>query len=286
MKYWNFNGVKDMTEQKYWQAMHHILLASAQTVQIGHAIDLTNQIGMMVAYETSYPLNCKPENVLHDILTSHKETGFFCDVQCRGAYPNYILKEWERNGITVEMEPGDLELLKAGTIDFIGFSYYYSKVNTLDKDAPKTGEHKGEMYKNPYLKETDWGWQTDPVGLRIACNQLYDKYQKPLFVVENGLGAGDSFNENGEIEDDYRIECLKDHIEQLGKAIEIDGIPVLGYTTWGCIDLVSAGTGEMKKRYGFIYVDMDDEGNGTLERKRKKSFDWYKNVIASNGTVL
>lgn len=283
---WETFGTHSRSLQTYYQAMHHVFVASALAVKIGHEIDKSNKVGMMIAYETIYPEDCNPDNYMANILQLHKSVDFFCDVQCRGEYPNYKLKEFERENIYIHKDIDDDRILKEGTVDFIGFSYYYSQVSTVREDAEKTVSFEDRMIKNPYLKETDWGWQTDPVGLRVACNELYDRYQLPLFVVENGLGAIDIVDCDGCIDDDYRIDYLKKHIIELEKAINIDGIPVMGYTTWGCIDLVSAGTGEMKKRYGFIYVDKDDEGNGDLTRKIKKSFNWYKKVIESNGDCL
>ena len=206
-------------------------------------------------------------------------------MQARGKYPNYVLKELERKGIKIEMQPGDEELLQAHTVDFVSFSYYSTRVATSDKLEETQGNIFASV-KNPYLKASEWGWQIDPLGLRTTMNDIYDRYQKPLFIVENGLGAVDTPDENGYVEDDYRIDYLAKHIQAMKDAVEIDGVDLLGYTTWGCIDLVSAGTGEMKKRYGFIYVDCDNEGNGTLKRTKKKSFDWYKKVIASNGEDL
>lgn len=283
---WDMLGIKDINNEKYYQAMHHIFVASAKAVQIGHIIDPDNKIGMMIAYETSYPEDCNPNNYMLNIENMRKKSQFYCDVQCRGYYPNYKLKEFERDGINILLEPEDAKTLRQGTIDFIGFSYYYSNVNTVREDAEKTKDYGSKMIKNPYLEETEWGWQIDPVGLRVACNELYDRYQLPLFVVENGIGLIENKDTNGEIKDDSRIKYFKEHIKELEKAIHIDGIPVMGYTTWGCIDIVSAGTGEMKKRYGFIYVDMDDAGKGSLKREKKKSFYWYKKVIASNGEDL
>lgn len=182
------------------------------------------------------------------------------------------------------MEDGDKELLKNHTVDFISFSYYSSRCACANPDDnSKTAGNIFASVKNPHLKASEWGWQIDPLGLRITMNNLYDRYQKPLFIVENGLGAVDIPDENGYVEDDYRIDYLRQHIKTMKDAVELDGVDLLGYTTWGCIDLVSAGTGEMKKRYGFIYVDKDNDGNGTLKRSKKKSFEWYKKVIASNG---
>jgi 6-phospho-beta-glucosidase len=203
----------------------------------------------------------------------------------RGYYPVYKLKEYERQGVELKMEDGDLEILKEGCVDYLGFSYY-----TSNCVATENGEAIGGNFsmgvKNPYIKASDWGWQIDGIGLRIALNTLWERYQKPLFVVENGLGAVDKIEEDGSIQDDYRIAYLKEHIEQMDIAVNQDGVDLIGYTPWGCIDLVSAGTGEMKKRYGFIYVDRDDVGNGSLNRSKKKSFYWYKKVIESNGAEL
>ena len=194
----------------------------------------------------------------------------------------------ERAGIALQVEPGDEQLLKEGTVDFISFSYYSSRCTTVDPELMNKANGNAIMdaVKNPYLKASDWGWAIDPVGLRITMNSLYDRYQKPLFIVENGLGAVDKVEADGSIHDTYRIDYLRAHIEQMEKAVNEDGLPLLGYTTWGPIDLVSASTGEMKKRYGFIYVDKDNEGKGTLARSRKDSFYWYKKVIASDGEDL
>ena len=208
-------------------------------------------------------------------------------MQARGEYPNYAKKEWERQGITVEMTEQDLQLLKDHTVDFISFSYYASRVASGDPaEREKTAGNIFASLKNPYLESSEWGWQIDPLGLRITLNTIWDRYQKPMFIVENGLGAVDTPNEAGEIEDDYRIDYLAAHVKAMRDAINEDGVVLWGYTTWGCIDLVSAGTGEMKKRYGFIYVDRDNEGKGTLARSRKKSFYWYKEVIATNGASV
>ena len=186
----------------------------------------------------------------------------------------------------LDMTEEDRRLLKENTVDFISFSYYSSRCASADARIDKTEGNVFATLKNPYLKASEWGWQIDPLGLRMTMNVLYDRYQKPLFIVENGLGAVDHPDENGYVEDDYRIDYLKQHILAMMDAVESDGVKLLGYTSWGCIDLVSASTGEMKKRYGFIYVDKDDQGNGTLKRSRKKSFYWYKKVIETNGACL
>lgn len=211
----------------------------------------------------------------------------FGDVYARGEYPSYIFKEWERKGYHIRMEEEDAEILRNGIVDYIGFSYYMTNAVKADSAAEGSGlDGFPGSVPNPYVSKSDWGWQIDPVGLRYALNLLYERYQKPLFIVENGFGAIDKLEEDGTIRDDYRIAYLKAHIEQMKKAVLDDGVRLLGYTPWGCIDCVSFTTGEMKKRYGFIYVDKNNDGSGTLERKKKQSFEWYKNVIASNGEIL
>ncbi|OTN86519.1 6-phospho-beta-glucosidase [Enterococcus sp. 7E2_DIV0204] len=273
-------------EQVKYQAAHHELLASAIATKIAHEVDPENQVGCMLAAGTNYAYTCKPEDVWA-ARKADRENFFFIDVQSRGEYPAYALKELEREGIELPIEDGDLELLKEHTVDFISFSYYSSRVQSTDPAVnEQTAGNIFASVKNPYLEASEWGWQIDPLGLRTTMNDLYDRYQKPLFIVENGLGAVDTPDENGNVIDDYRIEYLAAHIQAMKDAVELDGVDLLGYTTWGCIDLVSAGTGEMKKRYGFIYVDRDNEGNGTLKRSKKKSFDWYKKVIATNGEDL
>ena len=268
-----------------YRAAHHELLASAIATKIAHEIDPDNQIGCMLAAGEFYPYDCKPENVL-EAQRLNRENLFFIDVQSRGKYPNYALKELERKNIILPIEDGDLEILAENIVDFISFSYYSSRVARVQDEAELSAGNIFESATNPYLKSSEWGWQIDPKGLRITMNSVYDRYQKPLFVVENGLGAIDQPNADGFVEDDYRISYMADHIAEMKKAVELDGVELLGYTSWGCIDLVSAGTGEMSKRYGFIYVDRDDMGNGTLARTPKKSFHWYKQVIASNGEDL
>lgn len=268
-----------------YTAAHHELVASAWATKIGHAINPENKIGCMLAAGSYYPYSCNPKDVVASIEDNHRNY-FFIDVQSRGYYPNYALKEFARNGFEIPFADGDKELLKENTVDFISFSYYQSKVSKASRDVEKTKGNMFESVKNPYLEQNEWGWQIDPLGLRVTMNDLYDRYQKPLFIVENGLGAKDVLNEDGTVHDDYRIEYLKAHIKAMKEAVELDGIELLGYTTWGPIDLVSAGTGEMSKRYGFIYVDRDDLGNGSLKRYKKDSFYWYKKVIESNGEKL
>ena len=279
-----FEASKNVQNQQ--QAIYHILLASAKAVTLGHKINPNFKIGLMIANILFYPETCKPLDSIKEMEMARDFKDFYYDVQCRGYYPNYKLKELERQNIVLKTEEGDQELLKEGTVDFISFSYYNSSViSTKEVKEGSSGNQMGGA-KNPYLEESEWGWPIDAEGLRLVLNRLYDKYQLPLMIVENGLGALDTIEEDGSINDDYRISYLRKHIEQMKIAIEYDGVEIWGYTPWGCIDLVSAGTGEMKKRYGFVYVDMDDLGNGSLKRTKKKSFDWYKKVIQSNGEEL
>lgn len=283
-----FEEGESQTQAKYISA-HHELLASAWATKIGHEIDPENKIGCMLAAGDYYPYCCMPEDVWQ-AKCKDRENLMFIDVQARGYYPNYAKKFFEREGIQIEMTSEEERLLKENTVDFISFSYYSSRCVTTRKDVD---ESQGNAFKgttNPYLKASEWGWQIDPLGLRITMNSLYDRYQKPLFIVENGLGAKDELvlDETGQytVKDTYRIEYLKAHIEAMKQAIDEDGVELWGYTPWGCIDLVSASTGEMSKRYGFIYVDRKDDGSGSLARYKKASFDWYKEVIASNGENL
>lgn len=276
----------DNEAQIKFTAAHNQLVASAYATKIAHEVDPNNKVGCMLAAGNYYPYTCHPEDVFK-AMNLDRENYFFIDVQSRGEYPKYALKQLEREKIDVGMTEEDKKVLKENTVDFISFSYYSSRTASADPEVNKTTA--GNIFasiKNPYLKASEWGWQIDPLGLRITMNMLYDRYQKPLFIVENGLGAKDTLTENGEVIDDYRIDYLKAHIKSFMDAVELDGIELWGYTPWGCIDLVSAGTGEMSKRYGFIYVDRDDAGNGSLKRSKKKSFTWYKNVISSNGENL
>lgn len=269
-----------------YQSAHHQLVASAKATKLAHEINPEFKIGCMLAAGTTYANTCDPEDVWKSI-EKDREDYLFIDVQSRGEYPSYAKKILERKNITIDMEDGDEKLLKENTVDFISFSYYSSRLTSANPiEAEQTEGNVFATLKNPYLKASDWGWQIDPLGLRITMNLLYDRYQKPLFIVENGLGATDTPDANGYVEDDYRIDYLREHIKAMRDAVNVDGVELIGYTTWGCIDLVSNGTGEMKKRYGFIYVDKDNEGNGTLKRSKKKSFNWYKNVIESNGADL
>jgi 6-phospho-beta-glucosidase len=273
-------------EETMYQVLHHQFVASAQVVKLGHAINPAFQIGCMLACVPIYPYSCHPDDMIYSV-EAMRERFLFTDVQVRGYYPSYILKEWERRGFTIQMEPGDEQTLREGCTDYIGLSYYMSNaVSTqISSESNSIVSFPGSV-PNPHVKASDWGWQIDPVGLRYSLNLLYERYQKPLFIVENGFGAIDKPEADGSIHDDYRIAYLKSHIEQMMKAVTEDGVELMGYTPWGCIDCVSFTTGQYSKRYGFIYVDKHDDGTGTLARSRKASFDWYKQVIASNGDTL
>lgn len=278
-----FNPGENQEQVKY-QAAHHELVASASVTRLAHEINPANQVGCMLAGGNFYPYSCKPEDVW-TALEKDRENLFFIDVQARGAYPSYAARVFRDKQVVIEKLPGDDEILK-NTVDFVSFSYYASRCAAASMNESNTSAaNVVKSLKNPHITASEWGWGIDPLGLRITMNTLYDRYQKPLFLVENGLGARDTVQADGSVNDDYRIEYLKAHIKAMKDAID-DGVPLLGYTPWGCIDLVAASTGEMGKRYGFIYVDRDDAGAGTLNRTRKKSFYWYQKVIASNGEWL
>ena len=277
-------GMPDNVQNRF-QALHHQFLASAEAVRYAHENYPQFRMGCMIAFGTTYPLTCDPDDVLKNQAASNRLNWYCGDVQVRGAYPYFAKRLWAEQGVEIRMEPGDAELLKKGTVDFYTFSYYMSNCITTHKDvAPISGNLFGGV-KNPYLKASDWGWQIDPKGLRYTLNEIYARYQIPLMVVENGLGAHDVKAEDGRIHDSYRIDYLRQHIEQMAEAVK-DGVDLMGYTPWGCIDLVSASTGEMAKRYGFIYVNKFDDGTGDLSRERKDSFYWYKRVIETNGAEL
>ncbi|MBR0257117.1 MAG: 6-phospho-beta-glucosidase, partial [Synergistaceae bacterium] len=307
VKYWiTFNEINMLLHMSYmgagivfaegedkerikYTAAHHELLASAEAVRLAHEIMPGAKFGCMLAAGQFYPYSCNPEDI-HDGLEKDRDNYFFIDIQARGEYPVWALKRLERAGISDIITEADVETLKAGTVDYVAFSYYCSRCTTADPEIFAKHQRPGNAVfravENPYLKHTEWGWQIDPLGLRITVNTLYDRYNKPLFVVENGLGAADTVEPDGKIHDAYRIEYLRSHLLALRDAITEDGIPVMGFTAWGCIDLVSASSGEMRKRYGLIYVDKDDSGQGSLKRVRKDSFAWYRGVIESNGTSL
>ena len=286
------NEIKEMefmdqvdVPQNRFQGLHHQFVASALAVKMAHEIDPNYQVGCMQIMATSYGLTCNPDDQIENQQKNHLMNWFCSDVQCRGKYPNYIKRYFKENNIEIKMEEGDEEILATGPVDFYTCSYYMSNCQTADKT--KEGG-KGNILggvPNPYLKASDWGWQIDPVGLRYSLNEIYDRYQLPIFVVENGLGAYDTIDEDGKVRDSYRIDYLRSHIEQMHEAV-LDGVDLRGYTPWGCIDLVSASTGEMAKRYGFIFVERYDDGTGDFARRRKESFYWYRKVIETNGEDL
>ena len=277
-------GIPD-NEGLRFQALHHQFVASAKAVAFAHEHYPQFQMGDMNIFAAFYPLTCDPDDVLACQQRNQMVNWFCSDIQVRGEYPHYARRYFAERGIEIKTEPGDEEILRKGTVDFYTFSYYMSNcITTHETGAQVSGNGLGGE-KNPYLKASDWGWQIDPKGLRWSLNEIYDRYRIPLMVVENGLGAFDKLEADGTIHDPYRIDYLRQHIQQMGEAVK-DGVDLRGYTTWGPIDLVSAGTGEMAKRYGFIYVDKYDDGTGDLTRRRKDSFYWYKKVIATNGEDL
>ena len=268
-----------------WQALHHQFVASARAIHYAHETYPELRVGCMATKNLKYPKTCKPEDCLQ-FLRETEEDAAYTDVQVFGEYPYVVRRLWEREGIRVDMKPGDLGELKAGTVDFVSFSYYASLVVSAEKDPAALASANllvGE--KNPYLESTPWGWQIDPVGLRYSLNQMYARYKLPVFVAENGLGTVDEFD-GTTVDDAYRIDYVRRHLQQVLLAIHEDGVDCFGYTYWGCIDCIAGSTSQMKKRYGFIYVDQDDDGSGTLERFRKRSFGWFHDVIASNGESL
>ena len=271
--------------QDRFQGLHHQFVASALTVRMAHEIDPDYKVGCMIAYMLSYPLTCDPGDVE---LARERNTvnNYYCsDVMVRGSYPYFAPRVWKENGVELNITDEDREILRAGTVDFYSHSYYMSICASCDPEKDKASGNILGGARNPYLKATAWEWQIDPMGLRIMLNEVYGRYGIPIMVVENGLGTQDTVNEDGSIDDGYRIDYLRDHIKAMKEALK-DGVEIWGYTPWGCIDLVSNADGEMAKRYGFIYVDKQDDGTGSYARSRKKSFYWYKNVIATNGRDL
>lgn len=278
------NQVPD-NKQARFQALHHMFVASAKAIKYAHEHYPHFKLGNMNLFATSYPLTPDPDDVVANQQSMNINNWYCSDVQVRGEYPYYAKRFFRENGIAIQMQPGDEEILKQGTVDFYTFSYYMTSCITTHGNAESTDGNIIAGGKNPYLKSSDWGWQIDPKGLRYSLNEIYARYQLPMMVVENGLGAYDEKGKDGIVHDTYRIDYLRQHIEQMKEAVE-DGVELMGYTPWGCIDLVSASTGEMAKRYGFIYVNKFDDGTGDLSRERKESFFWYQKVIATNGEDL
>ncbi|MDQ0178330.1 6-phospho-beta-glucosidase [Bacillus chungangensis] len=281
--------VKDKSEhylRDCYQAVHHQFVAAAMITRDLHAMMPEAKMGCMIAFFTTYPATCNPDDVIQMMLDNQYDNFFYTDVMIRGKYPKYMNRFFVDEGISLVMEEGDLELLANYPADYLAFSYYMSSISSAKADElVQTDANLKSTGKNPYLESSDWGWQIDPKGLRYTLNTVYDRYQVPLFIVENGIGAEDQVTADGQVNDDYRIAYLQKHIEQMREAV-VDGVDLIGYTMWSSIDIISSGTSEMSKRYGFIYVDQDDEGNGTLNRLKKKSFYWYQKVIESNGEDL
>ncbi|MCR4950910.1 MAG: glycoside hydrolase family 1 protein [Solobacterium sp.] len=265
------------------QAAHYMLVAGAIATKLCHEIIPDSIMGAMLGGHKIYAFSCDPKDQLLAMLENEKQF-YFIDTMMSGRYPYYSERMREQYGVTLDMTEEDLKLLKENTCDYLSFSYYQSMTVSADDAKEQTAGNMSKAASNPYLKSSEWGWQMDPDGLRIFMNELYSRYHKPLLIAENGLGAKDVLI-NGTVEDDYRIDYLRDHIRAFKEAMR-DGVELMGYLPWGCIDLISCSTGQISKRYGFIYVDLDDEGNGTLKRYRKKSFGWYQKVISSNGEDL
>lgn len=268
-----------------FQCAHHQFLANALAVKAAHEMLPGSMVGGMIARFTTYPYTCSPDDVLLALKEENYKNYFYTDVMARGRYPSYTERMFEELGVQIKKEPGDDAILASATVDFLAFSYYMSMVATTNPNHEKTSGNLVSGNKNPYLAASDWGWQIDPVGLRVSLNQMYDRYQLPVFIAENGIGAKDVPEADGSVHDPYRVSYLRAHVEQMREAVS-DGVALLGYTMWGILDIISCGTIEMNKRYGVIYVDMDEEGNGTNRRYKKDSFAWYQRCIATNGREL
>ena len=267
-------------------ASYHQMLAAARVVAWAHEAHPEVRMGCMISYQPPYAATCSPEDNLEAVRSFDLDTNYYGDVMCRGYLPEYKLRDLARRGVALPVRAGDLEDLAAGTVDFVAISYYQTGLAAAHPEGMEmTAANLAATLANPYLEKSEWGWQIDPVGYRYSLNLLYDRYHKPIMVVENGLGAADAV-EDGRVHDPYRIDYFRRHIEEMGKAIELDGVDVMGYMPWGCIDLVACSTGQMSKRYGFIYVDVADDGSGTGARIKKDSFSWYQKVIATNGEDL
>ena len=277
-------GCTNVLKETY-QQNHHMLVAQAKAMALCHEMLPGAKIGPAPNISLVYPASCKPEDVLQ-AQQDMRSTYCYSDTQVFGEYPSYLLTKFKNEGLNIKMEEHDLEIMKKYPVDFVSFSYYSSScVAKDDAGLKKTAANTNIAIKNPYIPSSDWGWQIDPIGLRVSLVDLYDRYRKPLFIVENGLGAKDELVD-GKVDDQYRIDYFDAHFKEMYNAIYEDGVDLMGYTSWGCIDLVSESTKQMSKRYGFIYVDADDLGNGTYKRYKKKSFDWYKHVIETNGACL
>lgn len=271
------DSLKDNREEGVYQAIHHQFVGSAKATKLAREINPNMQIGMMNGEDYVYPATCKPDDVLAAFQRNQMYDYLFTDVLCRGEYPGYAFRYFKEHNITIKMEAADEKILKENTVDFLSFSYYYTQ--TLSADTPD------KVLPNPNIEKSIWGWGKDAVGFRNSLNQYWDRYHLPIFIAENGIGAIDEVAEDGKIHDEYRIDYLAAHVKAMKEAVK-DGVNVFGYASWGPIDIISCSQGEMSKRYGYIYVDLDDRGNGTGKRSKKDSYDWYKKVIESNGEII
>ncbi|QIK57929.1 glycoside hydrolase family 1 protein [Erysipelothrix sp. HDW6A] len=299
VKYWlTFNEInnqlmfvefaKDMPKEiisKRFQELHNQFVASSHAVKLAHEISEDYKVGCMINGITPYPLTPNPDDVLAAQKSFQRNIYYCGDVQVRGHYPAFAQRLWDQFGVELDFTEQDTIDLKEGTVEYFSFSYYMTMCVTAKEDVEKASGNFSFGAVNPHLEYSEWGWAIDPTGLRYFLNEVYGRYEVPLMVVENGLGQDDVLEEDGSVHDEYRIDYFREHIKAMDEAIQ-DGVDLIAYTSWGCIDIISAGTGEMKKRYGFIYVDLDNEGNGTMDRYRKDSFYWYKKVIESNGQDL
>lgn len=303
VKYWlTFNEIDSVTrhpftsagiipeksqnlDQDEYQALHNQFVASAEVTRLCHSLIPGSQVGCMLTKLLTYPATSKPEDVLA-AFNKNVMNDYSADIQATGVYPPLVWNFFKKHNIQLDITKSELKVLKENTVDFISFSYYMSLVAAANENGIKmTSGNTIVGGKNPYLETTAWGWSVDPTGLQLALMSLYDRYRKPLFVVENGIGAHDKLEKNGKIHDQYRIDYFKKHLKAMKNAIDA-GVDVMGYTSWAPIDLVSASTSQMSKRYGFIYVDLDDLGQGSGKRYCKDSFSWYQHVIATNGHEL
>lgn len=276
--------VEGKIDEAVYQALHNQYIAAALATKECHNIIKDSKMGCMLTKLTTYPNTCNPEDVLLS-LNSNLQNYVHSDILIKGEYPKLYKKLLENNNINIQMEKDDEKILKENTSDFLSFSYYMSRTESADVTKEKSSGNTIMGVKNPYLQSTEWGWQIDPIGLKISLLELYDRYEVPLMIVENGMGAKDVIDEDGCIHDTYRINYFREHIKEMEKAVDM-GVDLLGYTSWAPIDSISASTSQMSKRYGFIYVDQNDDGSGTLKRIKKDSFYWYKKVISTNGVDL
>lgn len=276
----------DNTEQLRYRALHHQFVAAARAVELAHRIDPTYQVGCMIGSMYNYPMTCNPDDVLLAQQTNRMRTWFAGDVMIHGVYPVYAKRYFAEHGIEIPWEEGDAEALVAGRPDFYSTSYYNTYCVGTDPNAERADGNLVRGLRNPHLDVSEYGWQIDPTGMRIFLNEAWDRYQLPIMIVENGLGARDEVAPDGGVHDPYRIAYLREHVRALKAAVDEDGVPVIGYLPWSAIDLMALSTGNIEKRYGFVYVDLDNRGVGTRDRIRKDSFFWYRDVIASNGENL